>query len=167
MPVVGFVGWISFKPNLLATAFVVVGALFVALAIGWFLLGKRGLPVRDLDPAERSWYSREAAVLLAELAPLILLLKEREQSLGLGLRSVDASRAREVQEAMRRSGSRELWSVFARASALVEEHPKRAVEQLRWLRPRLQECVKALDGLLDRGLASGTPVERGEGDGRA
>lgn len=167
MPFVGYVGWIYFRPELLATAFVVVGTLFVALAIGWFLLGKRGLPGRDLDPAERSWYSREAAVLLVELAPLILSLKEREESLGLELPSADASRARKVQEAMRRTGSGELWSAFARASALVEEDPKRAAEQLRRLRPRLQACVTWLDEWLDRGLGSGTPVERGDGDGRA
>lgn len=165
MSFVDFVGWIFFRPELLATAFVVVGTLFVVLAIGWFLISKRRVLVRDLEPAERFWYSREAAILLTELAPLILSLKEREQSLELELLNMDASRAQEVREAIGRTGSHEMWSTFARASAFVEENPKHAVEKLRCLRPRLQECVRSLDELLYRGLASGTPVERGEGDG--
>lgn len=147
----------------MATAFVVVGTLFVALAMGWFLISKRGLPVRDLEPAERFWYSREAAILFTELSPLILSLKEREELLELELPRMDASRAEEIREAMGRTGAHEMWSTFARASTFVEENPKRAVEQLRCLRPRLQECVRSSDELLYRGLASGK-VERGEGD---
>ncbi|HEX2728193.1 MAG TPA: hypothetical protein VHM16_00475 [Rubrobacteraceae bacterium] len=165
MPFVGFAGWITFTSGLLATAFMVLGTLFVVLAIGLFLLGKWGLPVRDLEPAERFWYSKEVTVMLVELAPLILSLKEREQS--LDLLGVDDVWGREVRDAMNRTETHELWSEFARASALAEEDPKRAVEQLRRLRPRLQECVMELDELLDSGLAPGMPVERGEGYGRA
>lgn len=166
MPVTGSIGWISIGAGLLATVFV-VGTMFVALAIGWFVFLKRGLAVRDTDFAEHTWYSRETAVLLAELAPLILALEEREQSLELELLRADASKAREVREAMSSAETREVWSAFARASALVEEDPKRATEQLRRLRPRLQKRVKALDGLLNKRSVSRMLVERGEGDGRA
>lgn len=158
-------GWGGESAGALATGLLMVGTLFVAVSSGWFLLAKRGLPVRDPAPAERSWYSQEAAVLLAELAPLVLALRDREQALGLELPLMDVPRAREVHEAMERARTGELWSAFARASTLVEEDPKRAAEQLRWLRPRLQECVTSLGALLGTRLASGAQVERGEGHG--
>ncbi|HET7478285.1 MAG TPA: hypothetical protein VFJ72_02090 [Rubrobacteraceae bacterium] len=150
----------------LVTGLLLAGVLFLALTTGWFLVTKRTLPVRDLEPVEIVWYSREAEAVLLEVAPLFMALDERERTIEAYLRSVDASRAREVREAVRLTGVRELWSSFARASALVEDDPLRGVDELRRLRPMLRECVTSLDGLMDR-LKLEVAEEKGEKNARS
>jgi hypothetical protein len=74
------------------TVFLLFSAVFVALVLGWFWVGERyRLPSQDLGPAERAWVAREAADLLAELAPDVMLLVEKERAVEGALRDKRAS----------------------------------------------------------------------------
>ncbi len=152
------------------TVFLMIGAVFVVLVLGWFWVGERyRLPSQDLGPAERAWVTREAAGLLAELAPDVMLLVEKERTVEAALRDerIGASGA----FALWRSGEAELrgfWEGFARASVLVEEDPARAVRELPALRGLLEKALEACDGVL--GMLEGAeemvePAERGEDRG--
>ena len=152
-----------------ATVLLLLGVVFVALVLGWFLLGERyRLSAEGLGPAERAWVAREAGDLLAELAPQAIMLAEKERAVEAALQE----RGGEVGAAARRrlegADLCGFWDAFARSSVLVEEDPARAVGELPDLRSFLEGGLEACDevlGMLGVAPETAEPVERGEDRG--
>jgi hypothetical protein len=148
------------------TVFLLIGAVFVAVVLGWFWVGERyRLPSEELGPAEQAWVAREAGDLLAELAPEVILLVEKERAVEAALlgKRAGASEAL-VRWRSGEAGLRRLWDGFARVSVLVEEDPALAIRELPALRGLLEEARQACDEVLGM-LGVVEPVERGEGRG--
>lgn len=149
-----------------------VVVVFVSCVLGWFWVGRRyGMPSEVLGPEERAWVSREAGELLAELAPGVALLAERERALAVFLRGEEVGALGvKARRRLDQAGLRGVREVFARVSVLVDEDPARAVRELPALRALLEEGLEACDevlGMLGGVLEMGDSVERGEGRGRA
>ena len=156
--------------GVVTTVFLLIGAVFVALVLRWFWVGERyRLPSQDLGPAERAWVAQEAADQLAELAPDVMLLVEKERAVETVLRDETAGALGAF--ARWRAGEAELrgfWEGFARVSVLVEEDPARTVRESPALRGLLEKALEACDGVL--GMLEGAeemvePAERGEARG--
>lgn len=148
-----------------ATVFMLVGAVFAVVVLGWFLVGGwYRLPAEDLGPAERAWVAREAADLLAELAPQAILLVEKERAVEAALRGGEGAAAgAAARRRLERADLPGFWGRFVRTSVLVDEDPARALGELPALRSLLEGGLRACDEVL--GMLGVEPVERGEDRG--
>src|SRR3712207_5167572 len=113
----------------LTTVLLLVAVGFVLGVLGWLWVGDRyRMPAEALGPAERAWLAREAAGLLAELAPDAILLAERERAVGVALRGVEGDAlGRAARRRLGEASSRGFWEAFTRVWVLVEEDPALAV----------------------------------------
>ena len=154
----------------LTTVLLLIGAVFVVSVLGWFWVGERyRLPSEELGPVERAWVAREAGDLLAELAPEVIVLVEKERVVEAALRdggngALGAFERWRLEE----ESLRGFWEGFARVSVLLEEDPAMAVRELPALRVLLEEALEACDEVL--GMLGGAgemvePVEKGEDRG--
>ena len=131
----------------IVTALVLCGTVFLGLALWRFLMQERYRgPGAVLSPVEREWAVRRVGEAFAELAPRALLLNRLETAVGSALRDGSAGGpGTDARGRLERVGLDEFWRDFARASALGEEDPARAVCELRRVGVRLERCLEELE----------------------
>ena len=155
------------------TALVGVGTIVVILVLGSFLTGERYLqppkPERGVGFVEDRLVAEE---LLSSLAPMVVLLAEKERSVADSLENetLDREARSVVEELCREAAASGFWGRFVAVSALVEDDPARACEELHLLLPltraALEELSRAGEIVVGGAGARTHLSERGESDGR-
>lgn len=139
----------------MVTILMIFGAVLAVLVAGLFCGGRYGPVDADVSLVERFCMEREVEERLAELAPGVMLLAERENALRSFAPDVGVLREPLLLE---------FWSDFARVSCLLEEDPLSAAAELRLLEPDLRECLRMVGE--SRGMSSERlVVEGGETNG--
>jgi hypothetical protein len=101
----------------------------------------------EFSPVEIEWLKEEAEGRISDLSSRVMVLAELErtvnQSMDLG-DGYEESRFR-AEELLVEAASDDFWGRFVTASALVEENPVEALEELRRLPELLEVTIRKLE----------------------
>ena len=161
--------YVAYVPVAGTSWFVVVllgaGTVAVFLVLGLFLAGERyrrpPKPERGVGFVEARLAARDQ---LSSLAPKVLLLAEKERYVDDRLESgaLGGETWRVVERMRREISTTRFWRRFVAASALIEEDPARAYEELRCLASVAKEVFEKLCRIEE--IIESDPSEKG-GDG--
>lgn len=120
----------------------------IAVVLGVFVRGRR---YREdgptFSPAEIEWLREEAEGRISALASRVMVLAEKERSItrSLDRGEVEGGVRAGVEELLVEAAADDFWGRFVVASALVEEEPAEAFEELGRLPGLLEETISKLD----------------------
>lgn len=131
-----------------AVGFFLAGIVGVVFALIFFVNGRayRGTP-KPLTPAESGAARREVGRRLSDLAPRTILLAEKlrivEEALVEG--GLDDERWKRVERLAREAPVTGVWRRYSTASALAEEQPLAALEELRGVEWMVETALSRLE----------------------
>ena len=124
-------------------------AAFVTVAVlGVFVVGRRYLENgMAFSPVEIEWLREEAEGRISALSPRVMELAEQERALArsMELDEVDDESRSGAEELLVEAAADDFWGRFVRASALVEDEPDKAFEELDRLPGLLEETISKLE----------------------
>lgn len=131
----------------MAEVLFILTVAMVGVALGVFVQGRR---YREEGPAfspvEIYWLREEAEGRISDLSPRVMVLAEKERSVTRLLDGgLDGESRAGVEELLVEAAAHDFWGRFVTASALVEEEPVEAFEELGRLPEVLEETISTLD----------------------
>lgn len=124
-------------------------AAFVALAVlGIFVMGRRypegGM---EFSPVELEWLREEAEGRISALSPKVMELADQERALTRSMErcEIDDESRSKAEELLVEAAADDFWGRFVRASALVEDEPDKALDELDRLPGLLEETISKLE----------------------
>ena len=125
----------------------VFATVVIAVVLGVFVGGRRyreGGPA--FSPIEIEWLRKEAEGRVAALSFRVMVLSEKERTVTRLLDGgLDGESRAGVEELLVEAATDDFWGRFVIASALVEDEPVEAYEELGRLPGVLEETISKLD----------------------
>ncbi|CAN5901146.1 hypothetical protein BH23ACT11_BH23ACT11_28890 [soil metagenome] len=134
--------------SLLATGILILGIVGVLLLLVTVVNeGQYHRPASDLTPAELDEARREAARRLTDLAPRTLLLSERLREVDELLLDEELGDERwiRVERLTREAPAAGVWRMYWTASALAEDEPLAAMDQLKHIEWMVETALTKLE----------------------
>ena len=126
----------------------ILAAVVISVVLGVFVRGWRYREDGpEFSPVEIEWLREEAEGRISALSPQVMELAEKERSITRNLHGggvLGESRIG-VEELLVEAAADDFWGGFFVASALVEEKPVEALEELERLPGLLQKTISKLE----------------------
>jgi hypothetical protein len=125
----------------------ILAVAVVGIVLGVFVGGRRYREEgAEFGPAEIYWLREEAEGRISALSPRVMVLAEKERVVNRLLDGgLDGESRAGIEELLVEAAAQDFWGRFVTASALVEEEPVEAFEELGRLPGVLEETISKLD----------------------
>ena len=126
----------------------IVAVAVVGGVLGVFILGRRyGEKESAFSPVELEWLREEAEGRISAISSRVMDLSEKERDLSriLDHAELDGESRAGAEELLVEAAAEDFWGRFVRASALVEDEPDKALEELDRLPELLEETISKLE----------------------